>query len=77
MKFEFNNVTEYAEYVKEQANIVLDMCRIYGTAEDRRGLMDNIMMSINAKSWLFDLFKNHPGHNGKGQIIMPLEIVQN
>lgn len=74
MKFEFNNVTEYAEYVKEQANIVLDKCRIYGTAEDRRGLMDNIMMSINAKSWLFDLFKNHPGHNGKGQIIMPLEI---
>ena len=73
-KFEFNNTSEYAEYVKEQANIVLDKCGIYGDADDRKGLMDNIMKSIEAKAELFEIFKNSPCHNGKGQLILPMEI---
>lgn len=73
-KFEFNNTNEYAEYIKEQANALLDKCEIYGDAEDRNGLMDNIMMSIEAKAELFEIFENSPCHNGKGQLILPMEI---
>ena len=73
-KFEFENNRKYAEYVEGQTNIVLDKCGIYGYAEDRNGLMENIEMSIEAKSWLFDIFKNSPYHNGKGQLIIPMEI---
>lgn len=72
--FEFSSIDEYAEYVKEQANIVLDKCGIYGEAEEREGLMDNIMKSIKAKAELFEIFKNSPCHNGKGQLILPMEI---
>lgn len=72
--FNFESTTEYAEYVKEQANIILDRCGIYGKAEDRKGLMDNITRSIEEKSMLFEIFKNSPCHNGKGQLILPMEI---
>lgn len=72
--FEFADINAYAEYVKEQANTYLDKCKIYGNAEDRNGLMDNIMMSIEAKSKLFEIFKNSPCHNGKGQLILPMEV---
>lgn len=68
------NTNEYAEYIKEQANVVLDKCGIYGEAEEREGLMTNIMKSIEAKSKLFEIFKNSPFHNGKGQLILPMEI---
>ena len=74
-KFEFENTNAYAEYVKEQANEYLDRCKIYGSAENRNGLMDDVLMSIEAKSKLFDtIFKNNPYHNGKGQLIMPMEV---
>ena len=32
------------------------------------------MMCIEAKSKLFEIFKNSPCHNGKGQLIIPMEI---
>ena len=72
--FNFENANEYAEYVKEQANVILDRCGIYGRAESRKGLMDNITRSIEEKSKLFEIFKNSPCHNGKGQLILPMEI---
>lgn len=72
--FNFEGTTEYAEYLKEQTNVILDKCGIYGKAEDREGLMENIMRSIDAKSKLFEIFKNSPNHNGKGQLILPMEI---
>lgn len=74
-KHNFTTTQGYAKHVLKQANILLDKCGIYREAEDRKGLMDDIMMSIKAKSWLFDnIFKNSPYHNGKGQLIMPMEI---
>ena len=74
-KFNFHNTTEYAEYVLNQANIVLDKCQIYKKTEDRKGLLLDIEKSITAKSWLMDnIFKNSPYHNGKGQLILPMEI---
>ena len=73
-KFNFENTEAYANYVLEQSNVLLDKCRIYGEAEDRKGLMKNIMASIEAKSSLMEIFKNSPYHNGKGQLILPMEI---
>lgn len=73
-KHNFTTKEEYVKHVLKQANIVLDKCRIYGDAEDRKGLMDDIIMSIEAKSKLFEIFKNSPCHNGKGQLILPMEI---
>ena len=73
-KHNFTTTHGYAKHVLKQANIVLDKCGIYGEAEDRKGLMDDIMMSIEAKSWIFEIFKNSPYHNGKGQLILPMEI---
>ena len=73
-KFNFENNTDYAKYVLNQSNILLDKCGIYGSAEDRIGLMTNIKRSIEAKSWLMEIFKNSPYHNGKGQLILPMEI---
>ena len=73
-KHNFTTTRGYANHVLKQANIVLDKCGIYGEKEDRKGLMDNIIMSIEAKSKLFEIFKNSPYHNGKGQLILPMEI---
>lgn len=74
-KFNFCNDVDYANYVLKQSNILLDKCKIYGeNAEDREGLMKNIEASIEAKSWLMEIFKNSPYHNGKGQLILPMEI---
>ena len=73
-KFNFHNTKEYAEYVLNQANIVLDKCQIYGKAEDRKGLLTNIEKSIAAKASLMEIFKNSPYHNGKGQLILQMEI---
>lgn len=73
-KFNFENENEYAHYVLEQANTLLDRCGIYGDADDRKGLMTNIEKSIQAKKKLENIFKNYPGYNGKGQIILPMEI---
>lgn len=73
-KHNFTTKEGYAKHVFKQANILLDKCRIYGNAEDRKGLMQNIENSIEAKSELFEIFKNSPYHNGKGQLIIPMEI---
>lgn len=73
-KHKFTTTQGYAKHVLKQANILLDKCRIYGEAENRKGLMDDIMMSIEAKSGLYEIFKNSPYHNGKGQLILPMEI---
>ena len=74
-KHNFTTTQGYAKHVIKQANFVLNRCEIYGEAEDRKGLMDDIMMSIEAKSQLFEkIFKNSPYHNGKGQLIIPMEI---
>ena len=73
-KHNFTTNKGYAKHILKQTNIVLDKCDIYGTAEERTGLMENIMNSIEAKSKLFELFKNSPYHNGKGQLILPMEI---
>lgn len=73
-KFEFESENAYAEYVLGQANQYLDRCEIYGEAEDRKGLMTNIEKSIQAKSSLFRIFENSPYHNGKGQLILPMDI---
>lgn len=73
-KHNFTTTQGYAKHVLKQANIVLDKCKIYGEAEDRKGLMTDIMKSIEAKSWLFEIFKNSPCHNGKGQLIIPMEV---
>lgn len=73
-KFEFENENEYAEYILEQTNTYLDKCEIYGEAEDRMGLMTNIENSILAKSSLFKIFQNSPYHNGKGQLIIPMDV---
>lgn len=72
-KFNFSNKDKYAEYVLSQSNILLDKCRIYGDAEERKGLMINILNSICAKSWLMEIFEKSPYHNGKGQLIIPME----
>lgn len=73
-KHNFTTTRGYANHILKQANIVLDKCDIYGDKEDRKGLMDNILKSIEAKSKLFEIFKNSPYHNGKGQLILPMEI---
>ena len=73
-KHNFTTTKGYANHVLKQANIVLDKCKIYGDEEDREGLMENILMSIEAKAGLFEIFKNSPYHNGKGQLILPMEI---
>lgn len=73
-QFKFHNTTEYAEYVLSQANFMLDKCDIYGKAEGRKGLLTNIEKSIAAKSYLMEIFKNSPYHNGKGQLILPMEV---
>lgn len=73
-KHKFTTTKRYANHILKQANTVLDKCGIYGTKEERKGLMDDILKSIEAKSWLFEIFKNSPYHNGKGQLILPMEI---
>ena len=73
-QFNFENDNAYAEYVASQANIILDKCDIYGDEDDRKGLMTNVENSIEAKKWLENIFKMHPGYNGKGQIILPIEV---
>lgn len=70
----FKTTKGYATHIAKKANILLDKCQIYGNAEERKGLMDNILMSIEAKSGLMEIFKNSPYHNGKGQLIIPMEI---
>lgn len=72
--FNFNNNEEYISYVLDNANEVLDKCKIYQVAEERKGLRTNVEMSIEAKSGLMEIFKNSPYHNGKGQLIIPMEI---
>lgn len=72
--FNFNNNEEYVNYVLDKANEVLDKCKIYQVAEERKGLRKNVEMSIEAKSGLMEIFKNSPYHNGKGQLIIPMEI---
>lgn len=72
-KFNFTT-TEYANHVLDKANEILDKCRIYGDASERHGLRENIENSIAAKSSLWEIFKNSPFHNGKGQLIIPMEI---
>lgn len=73
-KFNFESESEYIGYVLEQANNYLDKCEIYGRREDRDGLIVNIEKSVEAKKQLENIFKNHPAYNGKGQIILPMEI---
>ena len=57
-KHNFKTEKGYANHVLKQANIMLDKCGIYGEKEDRKGLMDDILMSIKAKSKLFEIFNN-------------------
>ena len=73
-KFNFTTEAAYANYVFGQAHSLLDKCQIYGKTEERKGLMTNINKSIDAKSWLMEIFKKSPYHNGKGQLILPMEI---
>lgn len=73
-KFEFENESSYIEYVLNQANDYLDKCRIYGEREERNGLITNIEKSVEAKKHIENIFKNHPAYNGKGQIVLPMEI---
>lgn len=73
-KFNFESENEYIEYVLDQANNYLDKCRIYGEHENRNGLITNIEKSVESKKWLENIFKNHPAYNGKGQIVLPMEI---
>ena len=73
-KHNFKTREGYARHVLKQANVVLDKCEIYGNAEDRKGLLRNIENSIDAKAELMEIFMNSPYHNGKGQLILPMEI---
>ena len=65
---------EYKAMVLESAHDVLDRCEIYGERSDRLGLEKDIDMSIRAKAGLMEIFKNHPAYNGRGQIVLPMEV---
>lgn len=71
---QFSDTNSYMDYVLEKSNQYLDMCRIYGEAEERKGLIKNIEKSVKAKSWIFDILSKCDGWNGKGQVVLPTEI---
>ena len=75
-KFNFATETEYRDYVLDKANDFLDKCKIYNSREERKGLVENINMSIAAKQWLMDIFSKSEGYNGKGQVVLPVAFTR-
>ena len=72
--FSFNDTNEYKNYVLGKANTFLDWCKIYGPREERKGLIKDIEMSIEAKQWLFEILSHCEGWNGKGQVVLPVSF---
>lgn len=74
--FNFESQTDYRDYVLDKANDFLDMCRIYHHRDDRKGLIVDLEMSIRAKQWLWNIFSQCEGWNGKGQIVLPVAFTR-